>query len=209
LRYKTGGDAANGMTITLANLNPDNPSKTYAIKVSEGVFSVAYDGSMVASKADIAGTIYAETGKIGSSSKTSSDGWTLAKGRLYSGSSSNRVELNSLVASALTQEENETTSDFNTRKDNAAYAFWAGNATAQNAKFSVTKAGIITAKEGTIGGWTLATSTLTGGSMGLASSGTYRFWAGADASGSSPTFNGSTYFYVTSAGKVTCKNADV
>jgi hypothetical protein len=70
-----GGDDANGMTITLAKLG----SSDTAIKLGAGSFSVNYDGSFVATQ-----------GKIGGKK-----GWNVAEGRLYSGSGTSYVELNS------------------------------------------------------------------------------------------------------------------
>lgn len=201
---KVGGEAANGMTITLANLNPSNPDKASAIKIGAGIFEVKYNGALIASSADITGTIYALKGKIGSTSKSSNDGWTIETNRLYSGTGATRVELNSQQATNTT-----------TPTNNNDFAIWAGSATATSAKFSVSKGGLITAKEGAIGGWKLSSTKLTSnnGKIGLASSGTYRFWSGADTGtgeSNNPTFNTTgTYFYVDSAGKMSCRNAEV
>ena len=198
-----GGNAANGMTIALANLNPANPDKATAIKIGAGVFEVKYNGALTASSADITGTVYALKGKIGSTSKSSSDGWTIETGRLYSGSGATRVEINSQTATNTT-----------TPTADNDFAFWAGNATAANAKFSVSKGGKITAKEGHVGGWQLLSTKLVSdsGKVGLASSGGYRFWSGADSNTgltNDPAFNGGTYFYVNSSGEMACKNATV
>lgn len=199
---KVGGEAANGMTIYLANLKPENPEKQYAIKVGGGVFGVMYDGSMTATSATINGIIYAKEGKIGGS-KTDSNGWTITTNRLYSGSGSSHVELNSEKYTNLT-----------TPTNNNDFAIWAGSATATSAKFSVSKGGLITAKEGVIGGWKLSNTKLTSnsGKIGLASSGTYRFWSGADTGtgeSNNPTFTGGTYFWVNGSGEMSCKNAVV
>ena len=196
-----GGNAANGMTIALANLNPANPDKATAIKIGAGVFEVKYNGDLTASSADITGTVYALKGKIGSTSKSSSDGWTIETGRLYSGSGATRVEINSQAATNTT-----------TPTANNDFAFWAGNVTAANAKFSVSKGGKITAKEGHVGGWSLLSTKLVSdsGKVGLASSGGYRFWSGADSNTgltNDPAFSGGTYFYVNSSGEMACKNA--
>lgn len=189
-----GGDNSIGMTITLADLNPGG--NTYAIKVGAGKFSVTYSGVMNAIDAEIAGTIYATSGRIGCSSKSSSDGWIIEKNRLYSGSGTTRVELNS--------------------DSDEEYAIWAGAASSSSAassKFAVSKKGALYAKEGNIGGWTLKSTSFSNSTnkIGMASSGTYTFWSGADSGtpGNTPTFTGSSYFYVTSAGKLYCKNADV
>lgn len=195
-----GGDASNGMTITLADLRA--AGTTNAIKIGGGVFTVNYNGSLTATSATIDGVIYARSGKIGCSSRSSSDGWTIETNRIYSGNSSTRVELNSATATNTT-----------TPTNNNDFAMWAGSNTASSAKFSVSKSGLITAKEGNIGGWILSSNKLTSDNYrtGMASSGTYRFWAGASSSNTAnnPVFTGSSYFYVTSTGEMNCRNAIV
>lgn len=195
-----GGDASNGMTITLADLRA--AGTTNAIKIGGGVFAVKYNGALTATSATIDGVIYARSGKIGCSSRTSSDGWTIETNRIYSGNSSTRVELNSAAATNTT-----------TPTNNNDFAMWAGSNTASSAKFSVSKSGLITAKEGNIGGWILSSNKLTSDNYrtGMASSGTYRFWAGASSSSTAnnPIFTGSSYFYVTSTGEMNCRNAIV
>lgn len=189
-----GGDSEVGMTITLADLNPNKT--TYAIKVGAGKFSITYAGVMSAIDAEIEGTIYATKGRIGCSSKSSTDGWVIEKNRLYSGSGATRVELNS--------DPNET------------YAIWAGNASSASAAssyFAVSKKGALYAKEGNIGGWTLKKTSFSNATnkIGMASAGAFTFWSGADSGtpGNTPTFSGSSYFYVKSDGKLYCKNADI
>lgn len=195
-----GGDASNGMTIALADLRA--AGTTNAIKIGGGVFTVNYNGSLTATSATIDGVIYARSGKIGCSSRSSSDGWTIETNRIYSGNSSTRVELNSATATNTT-----------TPTNNNDFAMWAGSNTASSAKFSVSKGGLITAKEGNIGGWILSSNKLTSDNYrtGMASSGTYRFWAGASSSSTAnnPVFTGSSYFYVTNTGEMNCRNAIV
>ena len=189
-----GGNSSIGMTITLADLNPGG--NTYAIQVGADKFGVTYSGVMSAIDAEISGVIYATTGRIGCSSKTSSDGWIIKTNRLYSGSDSTRVELNS--------------------DSDEDYAIWAGatsGASAASSKFAVSRKGALYAKEGDIGGWILKSTSFsnTTNKIGMASSGGIVFWSGADKGtpGTSPDFSGSSYFYVTSAGKLCCKNADI
>jgi hypothetical protein len=92
-----------------------------------------------------------------------------------------------------------------------------GNATFASAPFRVTPAGVLTSTSGAIGGWTLGTTTLTGGNAILASSGnitlgtsndvvrlsaddgTYRIWVGNSSAASAP-------FRVTKAGAVFANN---
>lgn len=208
---KVGGDAENGMTIALANLKPENPKEATAIKIGAGAFEVKYDGALTATSADITGKIYALEGEIGSTSKFKGDGWTIKTGRLYSGSGATRVEINS---QAVTVELDPETNEPKIKND--FFAFWAGSETATSANFSVSKSGKITAKEGDIGGWQLLPQKLVSsnggynGRVGLASSGDYRFWSGADIGtgfADDPTFTTSTYFYVKNNGTMACKNA--
>lgn len=92
-----------------------------------------------------------------------------------------------------------------------------GNATFASAPFRVTPAGVLTTTSGTIGGWTIGLSTLTGGNATLASSGNitlgtsnnvvrlsaddadYRIWVGNATAGDAP-------FRVTKGGAVTATN---
>lgn len=192
----SGGSGSNGMTITLADLNPSSVTK--AIKVGNDVFTVTYDGSM-----------YAIKGKIGGASASDSNGWTIETNRLYSGSSTSHVELNS--------------------NSNETYAIWAGRVSSTSAPFRVSKTGDLVAtsaditgkissKEGDIGGWKISRTGIydSTGRVGMSRSGSYRFWVGTNASvntdgeqtgdmvaGTDP------YFYVTSAGKLGCRGADV
>lgn len=151
---------------------------------------------MSAIDAEIEGVIYATKGRIGCTSKYSSDGWIIETNRLYSGSGSTRVELNS--------------------NSEETYAIWAGAASsviAASNKFAVSKTGALYAKEGNIGGWTLKSRSFSNSTntIGMASSGTYTFWSGASSStsGSTPKFNSSSYFYVTSSGQMSCRGAEI
>lgn len=190
-----GGNSSTGMTINFANFNPGK--KTTAIKIGGGVFEVTYDGALKATSATIEGQIFAQSGKIGCTSRNSNDGWTIEKNKLYSGNGATRVELNS-------------------DKDEE-FAIWAGATSSTSAKdsyFAVSKKGSLYAKEGNIGGWTLKSRSLSSNNnkIGMASSGSYVFWSGADTGnpGDTPDFSKSgTYFYVTNGGKLSCKNAEV
>ena len=190
-----GGNNSTGMTINFANLNPGN--NTTAIKIGGGVFEVTYNGALKATSATIEGQIFAQSGKIGCTSRNSNDGWTIEKNKLYSGSGATRVELNS-------------------DKDEE-FAIWAGATSSTSAKdsyFAVSKKGSLYAKQGNIGGWILKSKSLSSNNnkIGMASSGSYVFWSGANTGnpGDTPDFsNSGTYFYVTNGGKLSCKNAEV
>lgn len=190
-----GGNNSTGMTINFANLNPGN--NTTAIKIGGGVFEVTYNGALKATSATIEGQIFAQSGKIGCTSRNSNDGWTIEKNKLYSGSGATRVELNS-------------------DKDEE-FAIWAGATSSTSAKdsyFAVSKKGSLYAKQGNIGGWILKSKSLSNNNnkIGMASSGSYVFWSGANTGnpGDTPDFsNSGTYFYVTNGGKLSCKNAEV
>ncbi len=178
-------------------------------------FFVTPNGTVQATTAEISGTIYAQKGAIGCSGKMQKDGWIIEQYKLSSGSGSNTVALGS--------------------NPDEAFRIWAGSSkggTAYDlsktpkqritspAHFVVTKDGFvymkdcyvegeISSKEGEIGGWTIKSTSLSSNknTIGLASSGTYRFWAGADdgTAGATPTFNKNAYFYVKSDGEV-CAN---
>lgn len=190
-----GGNNSTGMTINFANFNPGN--NTTAIKIGGGVFEVTYNGALKATSATIEGQIFAQSGKIGCTSRNSNDGWTIEKNKLYSGSGATRVELNS-------------------DKDEE-FAIWAGATSSTSAKdsyFAVSKKGSLYAKQGNIGGWILKSKSLSSNNnkIGMASSGSYVFWSGANTGnpGDTPDFsNSGTYFYVTNGGKLSCKNAEV
>lgn len=190
-----GGNNSAGMTINFADLNPGN--NTTAIKIGGGVFEVTYNGALKATSATIEGQIFAQSGKIGCTSRNSNDGWTIEKNKLYSGSGATRVELNS-------------------DKDEE-FAIWAGATSSTSAKdsyFAVSKKGSLYAKQGNIGGWILKSKSLSSNNnkIGMASSGSYVFWSGANIGnpGDTPDFsNSGTYFYVTNGGKLSCKNAEV
>jgi len=97
---------------------------------------------------------------------------------------------------------------------------WAGSATPSTAEFSVSTAGALTATSGSIGGWTLGSTTLTGTNVTLNNTGvvtagtgnnvavmsaadaTYRMWVGNAAAASAP-------FRVTSGGAITSTNLTV
>lgn len=150
-----GGDSVSGMTINLYGSDPTDK----AIKVGAGNFSVNYGGIVEAKGATIDGHLYALDGKIGGASKTSNDGWTITTNRLYSGSGTGHVELNS-----------NTSSDSN-------YSIWAGADTPNGSreKFSVKRdgtvfmreaivKGTITATGGAIGNWTINTNSISSSS---------------------------------------------
>lgn len=206
-----GGDNENGMTITLANLNPPSDKPTTAIKVGSGVFSVDYKGNLNASSATVNGAIYAETGQIGCSSERSGDGWFIETHRLYSGNEFTRVEFNSNEATEI-DENGKPTSDLI-----EPMAIWAGRNDSNKAmeeSFAVSKKGDLYARSGNIGGWVLTTNALTSSNnkIGLNSVAQYCFWSGADENGQadSPTFNnGKSFFYVQNDGTMSCKNASI
>lgn len=85
------------------------------------------------------GYLTATSGEIG--------GWTINPNKLSSGSGTNYVALSS------------TDTD---------YRIWSGNETASSAPFSVKKDGSMKAEKGTIGGWNIGATSLTGSKTGLA-----------------------------------------
>lgn len=116
----------NSLTIISDDINLDgmniNLNGSRGITITSPYFNVTKDG-----------TITSTAGQIG--------GWTLTDKRLYSGSGSSYVALDSGTS-------------------NVNYSIWAGNSTPSSAPFSVTRAGAIKSTSGTIGGWTLSSSAL-------------------------------------------------
>ncbi len=120
------------------------------------------------------GRITATSGKIG--------GWELGESRLWSGSGSNFVALDSGT-------------------DGENYSIWAGAEKSSDAPFGVTRAGVIKAASGTIGSFNLNTNSIYSGSGNtMAGVGVYgqrqAFWAGSSSDGSAPFHvghNGSLY----------------
>lgn len=196
-----GGNSSTGMTINFADLNPGRT--TTAIKIGGGVFEVTYDGALKATSATIEGQIFAQTGKIGCSSRNSSDGWTIEKNRMYSGSGTTRVEFNS------NGEKKEGSNELV-----EPMAIWAGASSSSSAKnntFAVSKKGELYAKTGNIGNWVMKNNTLasTNNQIGMSNGLDYVFWSGAELStpGDTPTFSGGTYFSVRRNGQLNCRNA--
>lgn len=102
-------------------------------------FSVTFDGVLKATNATVSGTITAGSGsKIG--------GWNLTGTRLYSGSSTSYVALDSGTSSV-----NE--------------AIWAGNSTSTSAPFRVTRKGALIATNATITGVINANTGYIGGTL--------------------------------------------
>lgn len=217
-----GGDNETGMTITLADLNPDRT--TDAIKVGGGVFRVTYDGAIYATSADITGKIYAQEGQIGCDSRKQG-GWKITSNRISSGSGSNTVALDSSDSDfSIWAGRSEGGSGYTKSYTDAGGNFVPGNITSP-AKFVVTKDGFVYAEDvkikgyiesgsGKIGGWDILRSKLqsSNGSVGMASSGNAAFWVGAglsDNSGNADSASGSSYFLVTRGGKLYCRSADI
>lgn len=199
--------AENGMYMRLADRTPDKTLKAIGIGLSEHEdssgrivteenFYVTYDGRVKATEADIQGNIYAVSGQIGGNAR--SGGWTIESGRIYSGSSSTYVALDSV---------------------DEIYAVWAGRADPQYAPFYVQRNGYVYAnnvkvkgnieadtltanKNGSIAGWEISSTQLTAanGKVGIASVGNNMFWVNNYA-------EDGTAFSVTSGGQLKCKNA--
>ena len=165
-----GGTSTSGMTITLSAA----ASSADAIRVGNGNFIVTYGGKLTAKSAVIDGTITAGAGSV-------IGGWTLEAKRLYSGSGTNYVALDSGTT-------------------NVNQAIWAGKADPATAPFRVTRAGALTATSaditgvikantGYIGGasgWTIDSNKIYGAKsnkyVALSTQGQYALFAGASSS---------------------------
>lgn len=201
--------ATNGMYLHLADKEVEGTTKAIGIGLvsdtKEENFYVTYDGKLKATEAEIEGVIYAKEGKIGCLSKTSSDGWTIKSNRLYSGSGSSYVELNS---------NNERYEDGSLKEP---MVFWAGNTSSDYAKknkFAISKNGDLYAQSGNIGSWILNSNYLQSenGKIGLSNKSNAAFWAGSRVSKDSQTLDVNTTeanFLVTNSGKLYCASAEI
>lgn len=123
-------------------------------------------GNEVASNAPFSvkknGTIYSTSGTIG--------GWTIGSNSLHSGSSTTYVGM----------------------ATNGDYALWAGHATAASAPFRVKHDGTFVSSSGTIGGWSIGSTSIYSGEgtsrvqLSTLSSNDYAIWAGNNVSANAP-----------------------
>jgi predicted phage tail protein len=109
-------------------------------------FRVTKAGALTATSATITGTVCAATGHVGC--------WTLGTGTITGG---NAVLCNTGILTLGTGNDVVIAS-----ASDATYRLWAGHAAASCAPFSVTKAGLVTATSGNVGGWCLCTNCLYG-----------------------------------------------
>jgi hypothetical protein len=146
------------------------------VGATNGAVKFSIDAS---GNATFAGQLSAPTGNIG--------GWTIGASSLYGGSSTSRVGLEVDAVSGNV-------------------AIYAGSETKATAPFRVTNTGNVTATSGTVGGWTLSSNALTGGStsttVGLevdSTSGNIAIYAGGATKATAP-------FRVSNTGALTCTN---
>lgn len=150
----TPSPADNGMIIRLSNTS--ETGGTHAINIGNSKFYVTYNGVMHCTGAQVNGRIEATEGWIGGSS-----GWVIASGQIKS--TNGTVQLNS----------NSSVYTYAIQAGSNFYVDFRGNLTASGAKLtSADVSGKITATSGTIGGWTINSTTLTGGNTTLNSNGT-------------------------------------
>lgn len=214
--------AENGMYLVLADKKVDGEIKAVGIGYNgrEENFFVRYNGELKATGADIQGAIYANSGQIGGTAR--SGGWTIVTNQLYSGSGSTRVALDSNKDNPFSIWAGASSGGDSYNPNSATLK----ERISRPAKFVVTKDGFVYMRdcyikggietgEGIIAGWTISSNRLVSnnGTTGIATNGTYRFWSGAspmfNPSRDDPQFAGSTYFYVTSGGKLCCRDADI
>lgn len=124
----------------------------HATDPTSAAFSVTKAGVLAATGATITGSITATSGTIG--------GWTIAATTLTA---------TNIVLDSGNQKITAGTGNDIIALDaaDATYRLAIGHATYASAPFRVSKAGVVTATSGTIGGWTLGATTLTGTSIVL------------------------------------------
>jgi len=150
-------------------------------------FKVTNDGALTATNATITGAVTATSGSFTGSVTANSGsigGWEVDSTRIY----------NALAVSPYI-------SGLQGSSTSSGIAFFAGatSSSGASALYSVTNAGALTASSGTIGGFTLSSTSLTAGTGSAAVGllpGSYPFFAGSSTASSAP-------FRVTSAGAVT------
>ena len=184
-------------TITNANINTTTITGGVisggSININSGTFSVAANGLLTATNAIITGNI------------TAGSGTTISNGAITNGS---------ITGSTLT-----IGSGANVFKVASNGAHWSGNATfGTSAPFRVTQGGDLYAQAGQIGGWTLSSTSITGGSTTLYSNGRidagstiiyangYLSGTGANFVNTAVTSGGAGGFGVTTAGVVSIVN---
>jgi hypothetical protein len=152
-------------------------------------YSVTNAGALTATNATISGSVTATSGAIGgwlltSTSLTSSNTTISSTGDITLGEGSNVARLSS---------------------SDPVYRLWLGATTGSAAPFSVTSTGSISASAGTIGGFSLSSTSLTAGTEASAVGllpGTFPFFAGGETASSAP-------FRVTSAGALTATDVTI
>jgi hypothetical protein len=183
-----------GSTINVESQSGLNVASGGSIIIaSTGTFTL--DSTNLKVNADGAGTVFIK-GEVQALSGQIA-GWKIKGNKLYSGSGDAPGESASTTYVGLNADPGNGTN----------YAIWAGNTVAANAPFSVTMAGFLKAKSGTIGGWSInehtLTSTASGSVAGLGdSTQSYAFWAG-------QTNGGTPVYYVTHAGFLHAENANI
>jgi hypothetical protein len=173
--------AGSGSSISGSGVTGGTISGT-SININSGTFSVAANGLLTATNAIITGNITA-----GSASTISGSGVT---GGTISGTSLSIGSVNTIFKVA----------------SNGAH--WSGHADFGSANFAVTAGGTMTAKAGSIGGWTLDDTSLSGGSTTLYSNG-YINATGANFVNTAIASGGAAGFGVTTAGVVAIVNGAI
>jgi hypothetical protein len=125
-----------------------NPSGVSTFTLDGISGSATFAGQLSAATGTFAGQLSAATGSFSGSITASSGlvgGWTIGASALTGGSGNSSV---GLAVDAST----------------GGVSIYAGNATKNDAPFKVTNTGVLTAQSGTVGGWTLGATSLSGGS---------------------------------------------
>lgn len=135
-------------------------SNNFQIKADN--FTLASDGKITATGATITGTVNATGGYFGSAANGVSVGTTglsvVGTGKITAGDaslSSTGLTISGTASSISIGSGNSIV------KINNASGLWLGNAAFDDAKFSVTMGGKVKATDGTIGGWTINSTSIT------------------------------------------------
>jgi hypothetical protein len=185
--YNSGGTAVfeaplgGGVTVT-------GHLKATQISTTSGDFTVSTSGILTAKSADIDGTIKATAGYIGGTTS----GIYIANGAIQNDSSGSQFKLDNTGKARFGSSSGNAIIIDPTAGNGGYYIYHTTGGQSGNSSgiFSVSTSGNLTSTSGSIGGWTIGSTTLSSGLTTLNSNGTI---SGASITGSSINITGETF----------------
>ena len=154
------GTSANSVYLDSGTANENYAIWAGAVSSSDAPFKVARTGAVSASNISITGgSIQITNNNVTTFQVTSAGALTAISGQVggWYISDEHMGDANTYASSAVGM-ANKTGTDV---------VFWAGNSTKTSANFYVRADGYLKSKSGTVGGWSIGTTTLTGNKVGL------------------------------------------